>query len=101
MGIRDHTRSIIREMAHKVTTVAGVEDPAYRFCKVVTRVDGTADEAHGNVASFFPVLNGKPLDLDVPRPVGCVACINDFNGGRIVFRSTKTVLFSLVPKKFY
>ena len=64
MGVRDHTQSIVRILSHEVTTVPGVEIPFTSFGEVATGVDCTANEAHGYIALFFPVLDGEPLDVE-------------------------------------
>ena len=61
-----------------------MEDPSERLGKIVGWVEYAGDVAQDNVASIFPVLNGKELDQDVTRAVGRDAGIDHFDGRLVV-----------------
>jgi hypothetical protein len=75
-----------------------MRDPADGLSESITGVDGAVDEAHFNIAGFFPILNGKVLNSDMAGilngkvlnsdmagTVGSMTGGNNFDGGDTVF----------------
>jgi hypothetical protein len=54
-----------RKVAHKASGVTRMKDPADAFGEAVARVDDTLDVFQNNMASPFPVLNGKILNVNM------------------------------------
>ena len=61
-----------------------MQDPPKGFRHVIRWVDDSRDVDHDNVAILFPVLDGKVLDINVPRAIGGVTGIDELNGGLVV-----------------
>ena len=72
-------------MAHDAACMAAVKNPSQRFGHIIGGVDDAGDVVHDDVASVLPFLDGKMLDVDVPRAFGGHACIDHANGRHVVF----------------
>ena len=64
--------------------MACMEDPAKRLGEVIGRVDLPWDVFHDDMALMFPVLNGKPLDVDVTRSLGGDISVDHLDCGFII-----------------
>ena len=72
-------------MAHDAAGMALMEDPAERLGKIIRGVDDAGDVSHYNVTSFFPILDGKVLDVNVSGSLGRYFCVDHVDGRHIVF----------------
>ena len=72
-------------MSHDATVVSRMEDPSNWLGEGVTGIDDTINEPKFDVAGFFPILDGKVLDVDVARSFSCMAGINNLDGRCIIF----------------
>jgi hypothetical protein len=71
-------------MTHETTGMAGMKNPAKGFSKVIRRIDNARDVTEFKMTLTSPVLNGKVLDVNVPRPFGRLHCV-DYPDGRDIF----------------
>ena len=71
-------------MPHGAAGMALMEDPAQGLGEIIRWVDDPRDEFHEDVASIFPVLNGKVLDIDVARALGRDASVDHVDGQLVV-----------------
>ena len=71
--------------AHESQSVTRVQNPSKGFREVVTGVKDSWNVFENNFASLFPILNGKMLNVDVTGSVSGMTCIDQFDGGCIVF----------------
>ena len=55
---------------HRPEGVLVVEDPAKRFCHCICRIFVRTDVLKDNVSHLFPLLNCKPLNVNMP----CTRC---------------------------
>jgi len=67
-------------MPHDASCVVLVQDPSKGFCQVIGGVDHTRDEFHYNGPGFFPVLNGKVLDVKVKGALSRDASVDSVDG---------------------
>ena len=63
-------------MPHDAVDMVLMENLSQGLGQVSQWVDDARDELHEDVASIFPVLNGKVLDVDVARALGRHASID-------------------------
>jgi hypothetical protein len=73
-----------REVSHEATSVTRVEDPTERFREVVSGIDDPRDMAKSDETIFFPILNRKILNQDMPRAIGRHASVDHVDGGLVV-----------------
>ena len=71
-------------MAHGAAGMALVENPSEGLSEVIWGVDDAWDEVHDDIASIFPVLDGKVLDVDVAGALGGHLGVNHVDGGFVV-----------------
>lgn len=72
------------KVTHKATSVASMQHPTKGFSKVITRIKDSRDVAEDYPFGFFPILNGKPLYLDVSSTVSRLAGIDNLYRGFVV-----------------
>ena len=71
-------------MTHRTASVASMKDRAKRFSKIVRRVENATNEMHDNITMFFPILNGKVLDMDMAGAISRNARIDHVDGRLVV-----------------
>ena len=72
-------------MAHSASSMTRVEHPSQGFSEVIAGIENPRDMSHNNIASVFPLLDSKVLDVDVARAVGRHFGINHVNSRHVVF----------------
>ncbi len=60
-----------------------VEYPSKRFGEIIRRINDARDVVHDNGTAFFPILDGKVLDVNVTRALGGDLGVDHFEGGSI------------------
>jgi len=70
---------------HKPTGMARVEKPAQGLGEIIGRVIDTRNMEKHDIASFFPILNGKMLDVNMSGARGRATRINHLDGGNVIF----------------
>ena len=86
-------------MSHSAAGMPAVENPTKGLGEVIRLVDYTWNEIHYDVSSIFPVLNGKVLDVDVPRALSGHLGINHVDG-RFIIHPDRSSLW-LGKSKFF
>ena len=66
------------KVSHEASSMLGVENPANTFGKGIAGVDGAFDVLEEDMASTFPILDGKILDVDVSGAFGRASSIDHF-----------------------
>ena len=71
-------------MAHDPAGMAFMEDPTKGFGEIIGWVEYSRDKTHDNVASFFPILDGKVLDINVTGALSGDTGVDHIDGRLIV-----------------
>jgi len=71
-------------MPHDVVGVAVVQDTSKGFCQVIGGVDHIRDELHNNGPGFFPVLDGKVLDVNVTGALRGHTSVDHIDGRLVI-----------------
>jgi len=71
-------------MPHDVAGMVVVQDTSKGFCQVIGGVDHIRDELHNNGPGFFPVLDGKVLDVNVMGALSRDASVDHIDGQLVV-----------------
>ena len=67
-------------MTHQTLDMAGVQDPAKGFGHSICRVDSSWDVKEDDGIVGFPVLDGKPLDINVATALGGNTMVDHVDG---------------------
>ena len=84
VGIRGESLGVREVMSHDAASVTLMEDPSKRLGEVVAAEDGARTKTHDDVTSFLPILEGKPLDVNVSGALSRNPSIDNLDGGFVV-----------------
>jgi hypothetical protein len=86
-------------MSHGTAIVMNVEDPTEGLSEGVGNIDDARNMSENNVATLFPFLNSKKLDINVSGAISWFARIDHFDCRRVVFvQNGVRVIFVLVAQ---
>ena len=81
-------------MSHEATSVVRVENATDAFGEGVAGIDGTFDVFEEDVASTFPILDSKVLDVNVAGAFGRTAGVDHVDGRFVVLIEKSGMLLS-------
>ena len=77
-------------MPHNSMCMSEMKNPTKRFCEVICGVQNARTMYELDFESFFPVLDRKIRDVNVPRGFGGPFGVHHLNGGHVVLYQTMT-----------
>jgi len=72
-------------ISHKSASMPGMKDPTKRLGEIIGRIQHTRDEVHDNVANLFPIIDSKPLNINMLNGWSRLISIHHEDSSLVIF----------------